>query len=105
MSKNNPNPPPPLRSQRETCWRFRDEYFNCLTLASIDNPTVVDTDDSVRQAVKAAGCLRKKKEYEEACPASWVAYFNKRRALEISQAPLLTAAARQMDEYKEPPKK
>ncbi|CAG8443736.1 949_t:CDS:2 [Cetraspora pellucida] len=86
---------PPLRTQRETCWKLRDEYFSCLEAVSIFDPTKVDTDESIQKLVKKSDCWKKKSSYEDACMTSWVDYFNKRRALEIRQRQILAEAKKQ----------
>ncbi|CAJ0836616.1 13809_t:CDS:2 [Entrophospora sp. SA101] len=60
---------PPVRSDRELCWKLRDEYFKCL--GEID-PTTVNNDESIKSLVKKNGCWKIKGAYEDKCIASWV---------------------------------
>ncbi|CAG8467803.1 15416_t:CDS:2 [Funneliformis caledonium] len=94
---------PPLRSQRNLCWKLRDEYFECLenitplinnihnnTLNGGDSKLIVDPilvqeNDEIQKLVKKFNCWKKKEEYEKACITSWVEYFNTRRRLELKQ--------------------
>ncbi|CAG8673953.1 7986_t:CDS:2, partial [Scutellospora calospora] len=92
---------PPLRTQRETCWKLRDEYFSCLESVSIFDPTKVDTDESIKKLVKKSNCWKKKGSYEDACMTSWVDYFNKRRALEIRQRQISNEAIKRSEEESE----
>ncbi|CAG8464718.1 10430_t:CDS:2, partial [Acaulospora colombiana] len=61
----------PDRKQREICWKIRDEFFTCLDNALIDDPTKIDTDESIQLIAKKGGCLKMKKDYEKACIGSW----------------------------------
>ncbi|CAG8492909.1 5195_t:CDS:2 [Gigaspora margarita] len=85
---------PPLREQRETCWKLRDEYFSCLETLSVFDPAKVDTDELIKTLVKKSDCWKKKSAYENACMTSWVDYFNKRRTLEIRQRQIADAKKR-----------
>ncbi|KAL1927443.1 hypothetical protein VTP01DRAFT_3680 [Rhizomucor pusillus] len=71
---------PPTRQQRQVCWKLRDEYFACLDRLNIVDPVAVEKDPE-----QAKDCLESKKKYEDACMASWVEYFNKRRVLDVRQ--------------------
>ncbi|KAI8096643.1 cytochrome c oxidase, subunit VIb [Halteromyces radiatus] len=71
---------PPTREERKKCWKLRDEYFACLDKLNILDPVLVE-----KQPDRATSCLDKKKHYEDACMASWVEYFNKRRVLDERQ--------------------
>ncbi|CAO3686467.1 unnamed protein product [Umbelopsis vinacea] len=53
----------------------------------------MNTKDNIRE--KGKSCLEKKKQYEDACMASWVEYFNKRRVLEERQRKYLALAKEQ----------
>ncbi|CAM0141927.1 hypothetical protein VKS41_004370 [Umbelopsis sp. WA50703] len=84
---------PPSRRERQHCWKIRDEYFACLESCGILDPETMNDKPDVRE--KGKSCLEKKKEYEEACMASWVEYFNKRRVLEERQRKYLQLAKEQ----------
>ncbi|CAG8644204.1 6803_t:CDS:2 [Ambispora gerdemannii] len=91
------------REKRENCWRLRDAYFTCLDFveASIannrgdDNSSITNNrgSENVKNSngnkkiniIDSRECTQKKKEYEEACPSSWIIYFHKRRELEKRQ--------------------
>ncbi|KAI9307951.1 cytochrome c oxidase, subunit VIb [Cunninghamella echinulata] len=81
---------PPTREQRKKCWKVRDEYFACLDSLNIIDPMVVDKNPD-----RATNCLEKKKLYEDACMASWVEYFNKRRVLDERQKQYLKLSEEQ----------
>ncbi|CAI2193306.1 9629_t:CDS:2 [Funneliformis geosporum] len=91
---------PPLRSERNLCWKLRDEYFECLEkitplinnntssggdIKLIVDPILVQDNDEIQKLVKKFNCWKKKEEYEKACITSWVEYFNTRRQLELKQ--------------------
>ncbi|RIA89535.1 cytochrome c oxidase, subunit VIb [Glomus cerebriforme] len=92
---------PPLRSQRNLCWKLRDDYFECLENITplinnsnngdklIIDPISVQNDEKIQELVKRFNCWKKKEEYEKSCMTSWVEYFNKRRHLELKQRELL----------------
>jgi cytochrome c oxidase assembly factor 6 len=63
---------PPSRRERQNCWKVRDEYFACLESCGILDPETMNTKDNIRE--KGKSCLEKKKQYEDACMASWVLY-------------------------------
>ena len=80
---------PPLRSQRDLCWKLRDEYFECLENIApliinnkvtdndensklIVDPILVQNDEEIQKLVKKFNCWKKKEEYEKACITSWV---------------------------------
>ncbi|ORX49486.1 hypothetical protein DM01DRAFT_1291170 [Hesseltinella vesiculosa] len=85
-----PSDKPPSREERKKCWKVRDEYFACLDQLKILDPTVVD-----KSPDRASSCLGKKKQYEDACMASWVEYFNKRRVLDERQKQYLKLSEQQ----------
>ncbi|KAI9498008.1 cytochrome c oxidase, subunit VIb [Zychaea mexicana] len=84
------NAKPPTRQQRQHCWKLRDEYFACLDKLSIVDPVIVE-----KEPTKAKECLEKKSQYEDACMASWVEYFNKRRVLDVKQREYLEFSKQQ----------
>ncbi|CAG8745311.1 2512_t:CDS:1, partial [Acaulospora morrowiae] len=61
----------PDRKRRETCWKIRDEFFSCLDSALIDDPTKIDSDESIQLIARKGGCWKLKQDYEEACMNSW----------------------------------
>ncbi|CAO3625499.1 unnamed protein product [Cunninghamella blakesleeana] len=81
---------PPTREERKKCWKVRDDYFTCLDKLNIIDPTVVENNPE-----RATACLDLKKLYENACMASWVEYFNKRRVLDERQKQYLKLSEQQ----------
>ncbi|KAI9315546.1 cytochrome c oxidase, subunit VIb [Dichotomocladium elegans] len=81
---------PPTRTQRQQCWKLRDEYFACLDRLNIIDPVAVEKNPD-----QAKDCLGLKSKYEDGCLASWVEYFNKRRVLDVRQKEYLEFSKRQ----------
>lgn len=79
-SSTNTQSIPPLRSQRDLCWKLRDEYFECLDNINNSNsddklfvdPVSVQNDENMQKLVKKFNCWKKKEEYEKSCITSWV---------------------------------
>ncbi|CAG8506573.1 5313_t:CDS:2 [Ambispora leptoticha] len=89
------------REKRENCWRLRDAYFTCLDFAEASTANNVGSENvknsnldkkQNKNVIDSRECTQKKKEYEEACPSSWIVYFNKRRELEKQQRIRVVAA-------------
>jgi cytochrome c oxidase assembly factor 6 len=81
---------PPSRSQRNLCWKLRDEYFECLENITplinnttnnkiIIDPILVQDDEETQKLVKKFNCWKKKEEYEKACITSWVSLLGRKR--------------------------
>ncbi|KAL8279560.1 hypothetical protein RQP46_008122 [Phenoliferia psychrophenolica] len=79
----------PTRSSREECWKHRDAFFGCLDAKNIAVPHGPDHKAN-------GGCEKEDKEYQGACAASWVDYFNKRRVLQLRQDLMQKKAAEQL---------
>lgn len=71
---------PPDKSQRRVCWDARDAFFACLNSASVDNSL-----DPKQKPVVDAKCAPQLKAMEQSCVASWVKYFQEKRAADIKR--------------------
>ena len=65
-----------LEQSRKKCWLARDAYFACAAQHS------------------DRSCWRARRAYTAACPASWVAHFDKKRAEAARVAALLEKQSR-----------
>ncbi|KAK4699395.1 cytochrome c oxidase assembly factor 6, partial [Phenoliferia sp. Uapishka_3] len=82
-------PPRLSRKEREECWKHRDNFFGCLDAKGISVPHGPDHKAK-------GGCEKEDGEYQKACAASWVDYFNKRRVLQLRQDLMEKKAAEQL---------
>ncbi|KAI9594985.1 cytochrome c oxidase, subunit VIb, partial [Syncephalis fuscata] len=72
------------REERKSCWKARDAFYDCLDRAKI----LDGNSDEAKQP-----CSQLIRDFENACPSSWVDYFKTRRLLEARQKALLTNEA------------
>ena len=75
MGTSTPKSTFPSRQERTACWTMRDAYFACVREHYFRRgnalPDVNKLPDNPENP-----CFNFKKEYEKACPAAWIKYFN-----------------------------
>lgn len=73
-----------LKSSRKLCYKFRDEYFNCLE----------------REGENKDKCKAVLKLFEKNCPETWVQHFLRKRGIDKYKKELVKKGIMSEDDYK-----